>query len=126
MKGVIGAIVALALLGCELFEEDCSLIIANNMQITLRDSVTNDPIVADSIVVITTDGAYADTIRLSMPVLVSIPQVRVRGERAGTYRVQVTATGYAPWVREGVRVVDEGCHIRTVDLTARMQRLGST
>jgi hypothetical protein len=41
-------------------------------------------------------------------------------ERAGTYDVIVVATGYKPWVRLGVVVGRDACHVTTVNLTARL------
>ncbi|MGH7555799.1 MAG: carboxypeptidase-like regulatory domain-containing protein [Longimicrobiales bacterium] len=128
MRRAVGAILALALIACELFEEECSLNIANNMNLTLQDSITGAPVVAEDIMVVTTDGAYSDTVRLSSGPSSPGTVVFVDGERPGTYRVEVTATGYKPWVRDGVRVRedDDGCHVETVELLVRMQRIGST
>jgi hypothetical protein len=44
------------------------------------------------------------------------------GERAGVYRVTVRKTGYTDWVRTGVRVTEDECHVRRTTLTARLQR----
>lgn len=43
------------------------------------------------------------------------------GERAGTYRVTVRKAGYADWVRTGVRVTEDECHVRQVELLARLK-----
>jgi hypothetical protein len=42
------------------------------------------------------------------------------GERAGTYRLVVQRAGYRDWVREGVVVTADECHVIPVTLTARM------
>jgi hypothetical protein len=44
------------------------------------------------------------------------------GERAGTYDLTVRADGYADWVKTGVVVSEDECHVHTVSLTARMVR----
>lgn len=43
------------------------------------------------------------------------------GERAGVYRVRVQKAGYVDWVRTGVRVTEDECHVRRTVLTARLQ-----
>ena len=45
------------------------------------------------------------------------------GERAGLYRVTVRKPGYADWVRTGVRIVEDECHVRPVSDTARLRPL---
>src|SRR5918993_476422 len=51
------------------------------------------------------------------PDLDSMPLVGA-GERPGTYRVIVRKPGYIDWVRTGVRVTSDECHVRQVELTA--------
>jgi hypothetical protein len=96
------------------------------LRITLLDSITDDPIAAEDITVIATDGAYGDTARFSTANPNPFSRIGLAYERAGQYRVEASAKGYLPWVRENVRVTDGVCHVRTVDVVARMQRLGST
>jgi hypothetical protein len=43
-------------------------------------------------------------------------------EAAGTYTVTVRKTGYQDWVRAGVTVTRDECHVRTVELLAKLQR----
>lgn len=43
------------------------------------------------------------------------------GERAGVYRVFVRKPGFADWVRVGVRVSEDDCHVRTVNLLAQLR-----
>jgi hypothetical protein len=43
-------------------------------------------------------------------------------EREGSYTVTVDAVGYSPWSRSGIPVIDGGCHVRTVRLTARLEQ----
>lgn len=44
-------------------------------------------------------------------------------ERPGTYDVEVRAPGYIPWLKKGVKVEDDGCHVVTAELDAGMVRL---
>ena len=41
-------------------------------------------------------------------------------ERAGTYTVTVHATGYRDWIKPGVTVTKDVCHVIGVLLTARL------
>jgi hypothetical protein len=48
---------------------------------------------------------------------------RAATERPGRYDVEVRHAGYRTWTMRGVRVVRDVCHVRTVTLQARLQRL---
>jgi hypothetical protein len=67
------------------------------------------------------EGAYVDSARMYGDV--PVETVGLAEERAGTYEVSVERTGYRSWHRAGVRVTADECHVRTVSLTARLQRL---
>ena len=41
-------------------------------------------------------------------------------ERVGVYTVEVRAEGYQPWSRAGVAVRAGSCHVRSVELEARL------
>ena len=42
-------------------------------------------------------------------------------ERAGTFRVEVRFPGYRPWVREGVVVPEDRCHVQTRHVDAALE-----
>lgn len=42
-------------------------------------------------------------------------------ERAGTYRVSISKPGYKEWVRDGVVVTADACHVRTAFLSANLE-----
>jgi len=48
-------------------------------------------------------------------------------ERAGSYDIEITASGYRPWKKTGaeVRPDDSGCHVAEGRLDAGMVRLGT-
>ncbi|HSM59749.1 MAG TPA: hypothetical protein VK849_03085 [Longimicrobiales bacterium] len=46
-------------------------------------------------------------------------------ERAGTYDVAVARAGYHTWIRAGVRVGADACHVHTVRLDAALERSGA-
>lgn len=60
------------------------------------------------------DGEYVETLEAVQTVLLGA------FERAGTYRVEVARADYQPWFKEGVRVTRDRCHVRTVELEARV------
>lgn len=42
-------------------------------------------------------------------------------ERPGTYRVSISKPGYKEWVRDGVVVTADACHVRTAFLSANLE-----
>ena len=64
------------------------------------------------------DGTYEDvrTIRLQE----WIGPLDFAGERAGSYDLEVRASGYQTWRRNGVRVTKGRCHVGTVVLQVRL------
>jgi hypothetical protein len=44
------------------------------------------------------------------------------GEQAGTFQVTVLKAGYRDWVRPGVVVRRDACHVERTELTALLQR----
>ncbi|HTK54415.1 MAG TPA: hypothetical protein VL308_21130 [Gemmatimonadaceae bacterium] len=44
------------------------------------------------------------------------------GEHAGTFVVTLRKPGYRDWVRSGVKVTSDGCHVRLTTITALLQR----
>lgn len=120
---------ALALAGCDAFgPRECTLDVRPAIEVSIRDAAT-DEYLAGSASGAVTDGAFRDTLRFSRGH--SLPgsdgrtvwtALRAADERPGTYRVEVVVPGYDMWVREGVRVRDGDCHVRTVTLDARLQR----
>ena len=113
--GVIAAMVA----GCRLFTgTDCSLDARAGITVDVRDSVSNAPITGESRI-IARDGTFADTAEFTE--IFPGPHALVR-ERPGSYTVTVEREGYQLWSRTGVRVTRGECHVRTVELTARLRR----
>ena len=86
--------------------------------VDVRDAVTNAQVGRGSIVV-AREGAVADT-ATDTP-LGNGPYSLVF-ERAGTYTVSVTQSGYQPWTQSGVVVTKGTCHVNGVAVTARLQK----
>ena len=100
--------------GCDAY--DCTLSIEPGIRVEVRDSTSNAP-AANGASVVATDGAFTDSIAVSGEMIVGVVH-----ERAGHYTVRVHKQGYRTWSRSGVDVEDGQCHVRTVDLLARLQR----
>ena len=83
------------------------------IRVDVRDSVTNAPI-TEGVRVIARTETFADTAQG--------PFYALAFEQPGTYEVTAEAEGYRLWSRSGVRVTRGECHVRTVSLTARLQR----
>jgi hypothetical protein len=113
--------------GCEILDGPCDSILVYGILVNVMDSTTNGPVVTRAISVAATDGGYSDTFQYSTADPMPYTQLEaIVEDRPGTYRVEVSALGFAPWVRNEVRVREDGCHVRTAELLARMQPLGAT
>ena len=97
----------------------CSSNIVPGLVVTVVDSVTG-AFVADSAsgTVITTAKDWGDTLS------VGYPGHTLEGawERAGTFDITVSRPGYNDWIASSVVVTKVGCHVRSVQLLARMQK----
>src|SRR5688572_28112392 len=100
----------------------CDAILKAGIVLTIVDAATGNPI--EEATVIATEGSYSETVTL--PSSPPAPGHAVlANERPGTYRVEVQAPGYLPWVMQGVRVSRDECHVETVQLTARLTKAGA-
>jgi hypothetical protein len=93
------------------------------LMVGLADSLSGATTGFTGVTILATDGAYADSV--VMPVYPGDPYngpVALAYERRGTYTVSVRATGYATWMKSGVVVTGDQCHVTTASLTARLAR----
>ena len=115
------AVCSSVLAGCDaLTSPVCTEEAVIGLTVQVRDSVTNQPIGSGTIGT-ARDGAYTET-------LSSYPggdDLTFYGavERAGSYFVNVTRTGYQPWQRADVTVSSGTCHVIPVQVQARLQRI---
>ena len=105
-------IVALA---CESTEPRCDPVRLFGIRAFVRDSVSGDGVARDARAVIR-DGTFEDSLEtVSDSVKVGAD------ERAGTYRLEVSAPDYQSWARNGIVVAQASeCHVQTVDVTVRL------
>jgi hypothetical protein len=93
------------------------------LMVGLADSLSGVTTGFTNVTILATDGAFADSV--VMPVYPGSPYngpVALAYERRGTYTVSVRADGYATWIKPGVVVAGDQCHVTTVSLTARLAR----
>ena len=104
---------------CGLFEKTvtCTDELYPGIALELQDSVTGYRTGVGA-TVIAVDGAYADT-GMTFP---GNAIFYMAHERAGTYSVTAELSGYQKWTKTGVVVTKDECHVRTVSMTARLQR----
>ena len=126
LRPLIAIGLALAPAACDLFApRECTMDARAGIVVEIRDAMT-DAYIADQATAMVAEGSFRDSLRLVDRVRVGDDFVgTAKGgihERAGNYVVEVTAPGYSPWVRAGVRVQRDDCHVRTVSLVARLQR----
>lgn len=107
----------------------CQQYAAYGIHVEVLDSITRAAAVEVGTLVIAREGAYADSARWAGgvpapgPVPARPPRFGLAEERPGTYDVTVERPGYRVWQRTGVRVLRDECHVKTVSLTALLQRL---
>jgi hypothetical protein len=118
------ALLALCSLGaCDLLDpEVCTDIAIAGIGVVVVDSVSGAPITVP-FKVAARDGAYTDSVLVTpSEESASAGPYALAFERTGTYRVEVTADDYQPWSRTGVTVRDDGCHVHTEVVDARLRQ----
>ena len=102
----------------------CTLEARAGIVIAVQDSLTgsNGPFTNVSYVAKDTATYRDSTLIASVPAQVSGSPflVGLAYERAGKFEVTVRATGYRAWVKPGVVVTKDACHVTPVSLTARL------
>ncbi len=96
------------------------------LNITVTDATTGSP--PDQATLIATSGAYIDSVGPVKPfqAVFNGPLVLVlstAGERPGVYSALVRSPGYHDWMRSGIEVTADQCHVRPVNIIAGLQRL---
>ena len=67
------------------------------------------------------EAAYVDSALVRVP-MDSTYLAALAHERAGVYTAEVIAPGYRAWRAEHLIVTKDECHVRTVEMVARLQR----
>lgn len=94
----------------------CTAAFVLGLSVTITDSLTGAvPSVASRWHVRDVAGTFADSGS-------GIGGLMSAGERAGTYRIDISTPGYRDWTADRVVVTRDQCHVMGVGLTARLQR----
>lgn len=102
----------------------CTADIRAGLAVYVKNSLTSAGIASGASLVVR-EGTFKDSVEApsGRPDLDNSP-IFAAAERAGTYQVTVTKTGYAAWVQSNVLVTANECHVNTVTLTALLQPTG--
>jgi hypothetical protein len=102
----------------------CTADVRPGLAVYVKNSLSGAGIASGASLVVR-EGTFKDSVAApsSRPDLDNAP-LFAAAERAGTYQVTVTKTGYAAWVQSNVRVTANECHVNTVTLTALLQPAG--
>ena len=109
-----------ALTGCSkkpVTEEQvmCTMEARPALAVVVLDSASGAGL-AQVAVAVAREGVFADTLRGTDSIVSGVH------ERAGTYRVELSAPGYVDWSRDGVTVERDACHVQTARLRALLVR----
>ena len=102
----MSALLSLSLVATAACGGDCTTILVPGIVVFLNDDLSNVTVTA-------TEGSFTETVNVNP----GASTASLVYERAGTYHVEVTAPGYAPWTMSNVRVEEDDCHVITVELT---------
>jgi hypothetical protein len=89
------------------------------VNVSARDAVTNQ-LIPDGVFGAVQEGSYTDSLQVFRDIEGRIHSLAAAVEREGTYRVEVRAAGYQPWVRNNVVVTADRCHVTPVNLQANL------
>ena len=111
---------ALTAVGCnsDVVGRVCTSSRGAGISVDVRDSVTN-ALVGQGSIIIASDGIVADT---SVYTPFGPGPYPVAYEFPGTLTLTVTQNGYQPWTKAGIVVTSDGCHVKVVSVTARLQK----
>jgi hypothetical protein len=91
--------------------------------VAISDSIAPAIRTFTNVSVVAREGAYRDSVFVALhPSPLTMTQIPLAYERAGTYEVTVRANGYRPWVRGTIVVQRDQCHVVSVPITARLAR----
>lgn len=89
------------------------------VNLSVKDAVTGQ-LIPEGVRGALRDGSYIDSLQVFTDIEGRIFSLAGAVERPGTYRVDLAAPGYQPWMRSDVRVVAGRCHVEPVSIQANM------
>lgn len=117
--------ILLPLCGCDSYDGIfCTAEYVPGICISVVDAVTGSPAACGATAWVI-DDEYSDLLSdscvPSQPDSLQSPVLRGAWERPGVYTVFITKLGYRPWSCGDVVVTEDRCHVRTVELEARLE-----
>ena len=97
----------------------CTQNLVPGIVVTVTDSLSG-VMPASTLTAIALEGAYRDSVSYAAPAASALT-ISLASERAGTYSVTVRKPGYLDWVKNGVTVTKDVCHVTTVALNAKLK-----
>ena len=118
-------LVLIAVAGCNKTVTDiaCGDVRVAAIGVSVQDSVTGARFPFHDLTMLATDGAFRDSLIVSAivdPGPGTTPTFPLAWERPGTYQVSVAVNGYATWITSGIVVLQNGCHVATQRVTAKL------
>lgn len=112
--------------GCNLAYQlsgDCSDELRSAMRVDVVDSLSGAPAAAAATVWVRS-STFLDSVRVPDTVASATAAYWMEDKiKGGTYSVEVDKAGYRQWLRDGIRVDADRCHVRSpAFVTARLQR----
>ena len=98
----------------------CPAIAKPGILVTVLDSATSVA-TGRSSRILAHDGAFTDSVPAQWTAASDGP-FPLAYERTGTYTVTVTKAGYRDWAKSGIVVNRDRCNVRTVPVTALLQK----
>ncbi len=106
--------------GCNGLSQVCDTGIQPSVVVTIQDSVTGLPAASGAFGRVI-DGTFEDTLTpFSSVAPDTLINLAMRGERVGTYVVEIRQNGYLIWQRSGVQVHGASCHTTQARLVAKL------
>ena len=121
-------LLALGLCACDSDDAiTCTCDMVPAIRIEVLDATTMRPAACDATGYLI-DGSYVEEIEswFDCHADASDPNDRLEGalERPGIYTVVIEKTGYKPWARSGILVLEDRCHVITVQLRVLLEPEG--
>lgn len=117
MRGDRALLLALFIRGCAISTDPtaCTEEARAGMAFQLRDATTGMPITTGARI-IARDGQYSESTEFNVN-----GTYPLAFERRGRYQVIVEHAAYRPWIRIGIQVTGDACHVTTILITADLQ-----
>lgn len=98
--------------------QSCTMSEVPGISLFIVDSI--DGPFREPVTVTLRDGGFSQTV--AFPASYGLDKRWLAHERPGTYAITLDAPGYKTWRRDNIVVMAEACHVKTVSVTALMQR----